>query len=439
MLSVTAFADELEREKARQRTHDALLRKARDGYVPGGSVYGYDNVEVVVPDPATGKPKRLHVERRVNEVEAEIVRRIFELAAAGWGTRRIAHHLNDERVSAPPPRRDGRPQAWAPSTLYAMLTRPLYRGEVVWNRTRKRDTWGIKHQSAREEQEWVKFDAPDLRIVPEPLWQAVQARLNTSRQSYLRATNGQLWGRPGNGIESKYLLTGLAQCGVCGGSLVVHSRATGPGRKQAYTCSYYHLRGKTVCPTGILLSMEATNRSVLDTLEQEVLHPKVVEVGLRQGLELLRPAEESVVPRRDAVQAELAALDQELGRLSAAVAEGGDLPALLDAIKTREQRKRRLQEELAGPQNLERVAAADTSQLQRELEARLADWRGLLGRQVPVARQILKKLLVGRIVFRETDQGIEFTGQASLGRILAGIVDTKAGVAPTGFEPVFQP
>ena len=31
LLSVTAFADEMEREKARQRRHDALVRKARAG------------------------------------------------------------------------------------------------------------------------------------------------------------------------------------------------------------------------------------------------------------------------------------------------------------------------------------------------------------------------------------------------------------------------
>jgi DNA invertase Pin-like site-specific DNA recombinase len=103
LLSVTAFADEMEREKARQRTHDALVRKARAGYVAGGSVYGYDNGEVTVPDTVTGKPKRLHVERRINEIEAAIIREIFEKAAAGWGTRRIAHDLNARGVPAPPP------------------------------------------------------------------------------------------------------------------------------------------------------------------------------------------------------------------------------------------------------------------------------------------------------------------------------------------------
>src|SRR4030095_17020510 len=43
MLSLTAFADELEREKARQRTYDAMRRKAEHGHVTGGRVFGYDN------------------------------------------------------------------------------------------------------------------------------------------------------------------------------------------------------------------------------------------------------------------------------------------------------------------------------------------------------------------------------------------------------------
>src|SRR5689334_18423890 len=73
MLSLTAFADELEREKARQRTYDAMLRKARAGHVTGGRVFGYDNVVVNGAD-----GKRSHVERRIDGAEAEVIKRIFE-------------------------------------------------------------------------------------------------------------------------------------------------------------------------------------------------------------------------------------------------------------------------------------------------------------------------------------------------------------------------
>jgi len=41
MLSLTTFADELEREKARQRTYDARIRRARAGHITGGACFGY--------------------------------------------------------------------------------------------------------------------------------------------------------------------------------------------------------------------------------------------------------------------------------------------------------------------------------------------------------------------------------------------------------------
>jgi hypothetical protein len=44
LLSAVSFAGELEREKAKQRTYDAMRRKAERGHVAGGLVYGYDNV-----------------------------------------------------------------------------------------------------------------------------------------------------------------------------------------------------------------------------------------------------------------------------------------------------------------------------------------------------------------------------------------------------------
>jgi Recombinase zinc beta ribbon domain len=284
---------------------------------------------------------------------------------------------------------------------------------------------GSSAQSGRAEAEWVQLELP------------VRERFRDTRASYLRATNGQLCGRPANDIESRYLLTGLAQCGLCGGSLVVHSRASAGRRTYAYLCSYHHLRGRTVCPGGVVLPMDLSNEAVLKTIEQEVLHPEVVRRALRRVLGELNAPTDTVVPRRTGLQAELTVLEQELARLTAAVAQGGDLKPLLDGIQAREQRRRRLR---AGLEGLRPVGARDLQEIQREVEVRLTDWQGLLHRQVAQSRQILKKLLVGRIVFRLREDGIyEFSGQASLGRILAGVICTKAGVVPTGFEPVFQP
>ena len=119
MLSLTAFADELEREKARQRTYDAMLRKARAGHVTGGTVFGYENFEVLGPD-----GQRSHVERRILEPEADVVRRIFQQCANGCGLTTIAKTLNAERALCPRSQQ-GRPKGWAPSSVREVLYREL--------------------------------------------------------------------------------------------------------------------------------------------------------------------------------------------------------------------------------------------------------------------------------------------------------------------------
>jgi site-specific DNA recombinase len=148
MLSLTAFADELEREKARQRTTDAMQRKARAGHVTGGRVFGYDNAEVLDAD-----GRRSHVMRRVNETEAAVVRSIFKLCAEDIGVKGIAVHLNDEGAASPRAQQR-RPNGWSPSSVREALDRDLSRGLVIYNKTRKRDQWGRKHQTERPDSEW---------------------------------------------------------------------------------------------------------------------------------------------------------------------------------------------------------------------------------------------------------------------------------------------
>jgi site-specific DNA recombinase len=72
MLSLTAFADELESAKARQRTRDAMVRKARAGHHVGGRCFGYDLVDImpdgrrIVRPPAVGSrrhPDAAYVDR----------------------------------------------------------------------------------------------------------------------------------------------------------------------------------------------------------------------------------------------------------------------------------------------------------------------------------------------------------------------------------------
>jgi site-specific DNA recombinase len=219
MLSLTAFADELEREKARQRTYDAMVRKARAGHVTGGRTFGYDNVDIMG---ANGK--RSHVERRINAAEAAIVRRIFRLCADGVGQTRIAKQLNAESAIAPRAQQ-GRPRAWAPASVHEILFREIYRGIIAWNRTRKRNQWGQHQQTARPAGDWIHVPAPDLRIVSEADWHAAHRRLDAARAHYERDAAGRR--RSHRDQDSKYLLRGSVAVRSAGGASTYAAGRTG--------------------------------------------------------------------------------------------------------------------------------------------------------------------------------------------------------------------
>jgi DNA invertase Pin-like site-specific DNA recombinase len=304
LMSVTAIADEFEREKARQRTYDAMTRKANAGHVTGGRVFGYDNVEVFGESvDADGHRKRFHVVRRINEAEAEVVGRIFELCAQGYGKKAIAVRLNDDGAVSPRAQR-GRPCGWSPSSVHEVLYRDLYRGDLVWNRTKKRDAWGQKRQRRRPESEWLRKRVPTLRIVSAELWNEAHERLELSRKTYLRGTKGQLFGRPPAGTTGKYLLTGFARCGCCGGGMIVKSRAHGRKRAFRYGCSSYHLRGCAICRNRLDWPMEEVDAMAFDMIEEDVLNPRVIDTALNHALRRIEEAGSLSGERRPELEAE---------------------------------------------------------------------------------------------------------------------------------------
>jgi site-specific DNA recombinase len=357
-----------------------------------------------------------------------VIRRIFDMAATGAGVRRIAATLNAEGVLAPMPRRSVRPGTWAAGSVRDVLHRQLYRGYQVWNR-RGRDraagrTW------RRPEGEWITSEAPELRIIPEELWRTVHEQLAASRAAYLKRTAGQVYGRPVNGVESAYLLTGLASCGAFGGSLFMHTRQYRQTRRPFYACVVYHQRGRAICKNNLETPMETTDQAVLAAIERDVLRVEVLETSLYKALELARPKADS--PSR-AGREELARLDAEIARLAAAIAAGGELAGLLAALQERERRRAALRTELA--------ASARTSSASFDVEAildsfreQLADWRGMLRQEVPAARQALRALLGGRLVFtpRERDGArfYEFEGPGTVSKVIAGLALPTGVVSP---------
>jgi len=394
MLSLTNFAAEMEREKARQRTYDAIRRKAERRQVTGGIVYGYDNVEILSAPGPDGKPRRDHVVRRINEEQAAVVRRIFQLCADGEGLVRIAKTLTAEGLR--PPGRHTR--GWAPSAIREMLHRDLYRGQLVWNKMQRIDRGGTRAKRLRPESEWLILPTPELRIVPEALWVAAQAVLEGKQRAYLRVAGGKLFGRPEGTRESPYLMTGIARCGCCGGSIYARRRSKGRHARLYYGCYYHHTRGPLACTNALSVPMDEADALLLATLKRDVMEASLIDGIVEQTLRDWRASTRPLEGQREDLEQRLGEIAGELRNLTDALAAGAPVSSVQDAIRARERERRELQGQLEHVDGLSR-ADADGAELSRTLHARLTNWQGLLDREPLQARQILRKLVPGRLEF----------------------------------------
>jgi len=184
------------------------------------------------------------------------------------------------------------------------------------------------------------------------------------------------------------------------------------------------------------MALQDADEAVLATLEIDVLRPEVVTAALQEAIvRLARPAGD-VDADRERLRQTVTRLQAELTRLTEALGSGGSLPSIVAAITEREGQRSRAEQELAALDQVEQARGFDLPRLEQDLRAKLADWRGLLSRNVTQARQALRSLVPERLTFTPKNEGGErfyvFEGMAVLDRFLAGIALPKALVAPRG-------
>jgi hypothetical protein len=175
--------------------------------------------------------------------------------------------------------------------------------------------------------------------------------------------------------------------------------------------------------------MDAIDAEVLATLETDVLKPRIVEAAITMALEALRPERRD--DARETLTRDLDAARVESERLADAIQRGGPMDVLIDRLRACQERRAELQEQIAAT----RPTPVTRPDLEQRLRAKLADWRGLLTRNVESGRDVLKALLVGPLRFTAINENrrraYAFEGAVALERLVAGVIDlpTLTGVA----------
>jgi hypothetical protein len=213
------------------------------------------------------------------------------------------------------------------------------------------------------------------------------------------------------------------------------------GRRKFYGCQYHDDRGTHVCANRILIAQETLDRAVLTAI-REVLEERVLEQAVTRTMERLRAARAGDVGGRAALERELGAVEASMANLGEAVKRGRATDSLLELLEAEHAKRAGLRDQLALFDQRAEMAGQDQRALVKDLRARVGDLEGLLGRQVTQTRQILRKLLVGRLVCQPFDdgrrRGYRFTGTVSYERMLPAEAIPRYVVTPAGFEPAIS-
>jgi hypothetical protein len=137
-----------------------------------------------------------------------------------------------------------------------------------------------------------------------------------------------------------------------------------------------------------------------------------------------------------AIACALGQTETALTRLTEAVTAGGAVATLVQAIREQERRQQTLRAELADLDR-PRVVPLSVGHLTAMLQTKAEKWHGLLRKHAPIARQMVRKIVEGRIVFTPDRDARRYTFLATgtLASFFSGIVCPQAVASPTGVVP----
>ena len=348
--------------------------RALQGFSCGDHPFGYDSKPTKFEN-AKGRPFPSHFKIEINEAEAQIVRRIFQMYDIGLGMSRIAKALNEDRVASPGVQyaQPGKLPVWSPRGAQHILRNEKYIGIWKWKKTRVGIHPETRLRSAKERPltEWVshlegKQVREDLRIIDHELWDRVQAKLQENLKVPSGIKHRSRWGK-----QRAYLpdhpLTGVLECGACASNFqLVGGKGGG-----YYGCFSAHRKG--TCENKATLPISVIEKAVFKILGEKLSDSKIVPLAVARYHKALQAKLSAAPARIKEIEEEAERLEGELKNLINFVIQGNAYEGINTAIKDREARKHRLVAEGHALRRVQPKMAMISEQEIRERMGRLAE------------------------------------------------------------------
>ena len=305
-----------------------MREAASRGFFLGSKApFGYIRVKV-----SDGVKERPTLE--VDTATAPVVKELFESSLRGNGLKEICKALNDRGIT-------NRGKRWYKGGLHYLLTNEAYTGTAVWGRTTK----GEKAQDP------VRVEGAWPALVSRELFDEVQQAMR-NRAPKVR--------RPGT-VGSKFLLSGLLRCGVCGRPYT--GQFAKSGQFAYYICGTLHREGAGACEAGYL-NAPKVEAFVVEKIRERILTEETIVELVTLAAEEVDEMAGEIAGRLEVIDAELGDVRKRLDRLYEAL-ETSELtlevlsPRIL-SLRHREEQLEAAREDAAGRLQQRRVESKVT-------------------------------------------------------------------------------
>jgi hypothetical protein len=182
--------------------------------------------------------------------------------------------------------------------------------------------------------EWIVQDVPELRIVPQQLWDSVKER-QRRRQQDVRGGSKQL--RLNAAHRPHYLFSGLLKCGICGGAYTIID-------SKRYGCANHRNRG--TCANAVRVPRLLIEKRILDDLKDRLLTPELFQAFAREYVDLINRQAQVEAARDDSARQELSAVHSKIEAVLAAIEDGIRTPSTKRRLEELEMRREQLETSL---------------------------------------------------------------------------------------------
>ena len=385
-IQVRGVFNELQLMDLKKKTLRGQMGQKQRGFIAGEATFGYRSVPVgEMRLDKKGRPRPDGYKMTIEPRQAAVVLRIFRDFAEGKSESRIVKALNAEGI---PGRRKAQ-RGWSPATVHRVLRNEKHVGRWVWNRTetRRDPKTGRRRQFPKPESEWFVTNDEALRIVPQELWDRVQARMAEVRKTWpggrgICGFKGQKGGRVRHYPTD--LLSGAMTCAVCGSAMAKVSGKSG---------GYYGCLGatKNACENRVLVRRSLIERIVLAAVRDELMSSENIDYVLKRVSEEVEKTSAEAPETISLREAECAVEERRVANFVEFIGEGRGSRALADALAASEKRVEALRAEL---EVLRRSREAAFAIPPKEwIEERITTIQPVLERRTERSALLLRKLL----------------------------------------------